>query len=413
MKWLAVILLATVSLFVTACFFGGDDTEDEPAPTAPPATATAASPTPSPTASPTPDPLAQPPATQYEALTWLKKALEGAEAPACPEKLQLGKVQCVVGDLDGDALQDAAYLVPVKLPGSPLPHPAAVFIWAGKSQEFEELARDLTADASILGRSFFAIAERSGDALPDLAYLQNTCGATGCSTRALILAWDGTSRRDIGSPQVTANVDLVEWEGRGAASELKIHGGKLPPDAPREAGPSRASTVSYTLTNGRYEPGETERDAPEYLYHAIKDADELFETDRFASIALYRAAIADTDLKDWKLRDEDPDRRPALIGYAYWRIALATAVLGDNPSGAFDETIAASTEPLFHNVTDVFRRAFMEGQGVIGGCSAVNLYLTTPIAGTNNESYIDQLFYYGYANVPAPGATWLEKICPF
>jgi len=338
-------------------------------------------------------------------------ALEGSEAPACPEKLNVGKVLCALGNLDGDGVQDAAYLVPVKLPASQLPNPAAVFIWSAKSQKFDELAIDLTADASPLGLSFFAIAERSGDAIADLAYLKNTCGATTCSSRPVVLSWDGTEWRDIGPPDMTSNVDLIGWKGTGAFSELKIHGGKLPSAAPRDAGPSRAATISYTLKAARYEKASITRDEPEYLYHAIEDADALFETDRRAAIASYRAAIANTALKDWKLRDEQPDRRPVLVGYGLWRIALATAVLGDDPTAALDEVIVRNTEPLFDNVADVFRTGFVEGQGVIPGCAAVNLYLTTPIEGTDTASYIEQRFNYGYAN--PPGATWIDKICPF
>ena len=402
---------ATSAVLLSGCFLGGGESDDNSTPTAQPPTATATTPTPIPTPSPTPDPLAQLPTTQQEALAWLKKALEGQEAPACPEKLQVGKVLCVLGNLDGDGVQDAAYLVPVKLPTSQLPHPAAVFIWAGKSQKFGELAIDLTADGSPLGLSFFAIAERSGDALADLAYLKITCGATTCSSRAVVLSWDGTEWRDIASPEMTSNVDLISWKGTGAASELKIHGGKLPATAPSDAGPSRAATISYALKAARYERVSIVRDDPEYLYHAIEDADAMFETDRLAAVAAYRAAIANTALKDWKLRDDQPDRRPALIGYAFWRIALATAVRGDDPTAALDEVIVRNSEPLFDNVADVFRTGFVEGDGVIAGCAAVNLYLTTPIEGTNTASYIEQRFNYGYAN--PPGSTWVEKICPF
>ena len=407
----AIFAFAAAALLLNGCFFGDSDGDGEPTPTVPPPTATAATSTPVPTPSPTPDPLKLVPTTQQEALTWLKKALAGSERPACPEILLLGNVQCALGDLDGDGAQDGAYLVPVKLPASQLPYPATVFIRTAKSHEFAELAIDLTADASALGVSFFSTAERSGDATWDLAYLKNICSATTCAARAVVLAWDGTEWRDIGPPDTTSNVDAVSWKGAGATGELVIHGGKLPASAPRDAGPTRAATTSYRLRATRYEKAGIARDDPEYLYHAIEDADAVFETDRSASVGVYRAAVANTTLKDWKIRDEQPDRRPALVGYALWRIALATAVLGEDPTAALDEVLVRNTEPLFDNVADVFRTGFVEGEGVIAGCAAVNLYLTTPIEGTDTESYIEQRFNYGYAN--PSGRTWIAKICPF
>ena len=48
------------------------------------------------------------------------------------------------------------------------------------------------------------------------------------------------------------NVDAVRWEGTGAASELTVHGGKLPASAPTDAGPTRASTTTYTFHSSRY-----------------------------------------------------------------------------------------------------------------------------------------------------------------
>ncbi|MBK7327708.1 MAG: hypothetical protein IPI85_01005 [Dehalococcoidia bacterium] len=123
-------------------------------------------------------------------------------------------------------------------------------------------------------------------------------------------------------------------------------------------------------------------------------------------------------LKDWKAKSDQKDRRPALKGFALFRIVLAKAVLQDDAASitaAIDRVILQSAlpdfEPLFVNVAMEFRRGYNESGGLIGGCAAVNLYLTRPAAGADTRAYVEQLFNYGYAN-PA-GSAWLTKICPF
>lgn len=399
--------LALAALVFGGCL-GGKGTENRATPTGTPeATATPTAPVPT----PTPDPLLRAPASRQEAAAWLNTALAGTDIPGCPEKLRLVDGQCLTGLLDGDALQDAAYLIPVKLSPTTLPFPATVFVWRGGEPGPEPFAGDLTADASVIGRAFFDAEERNGEPGEELAYLQNTCTAAGCRSRAVVLSWDGTAWRDIGPLVAVANIDSAAWEGSGASSSLAIHGGKLPESVLKEAGPTRAATTTYGLKNGRYEPSRVQRDPPEYLYHAIEDADIMFETDKAAAITLYEAAIGNADLKDWKPREDSPDRRPVLEGYALWRIALATAALGSNPAAVLDEVIGGSEEPLFDALAEVFRRGFLDRGGVIGGCAEVNLYLTTPVSGTNTPAYIQQRFDYGYAN--PPGSSWLAKLCPF
>jgi hypothetical protein len=406
---------AAAALAGGACLFGGGDDgkDDEPTMAAAQDTATA---TPSPTPSPTPDFLATPPASQVDARAWLQKALgPTAFDPPCPERLKAAGIACAQGDANGDGATDLAYLVPVKLPESQLPYPAAVFVRDGKSQKFNEFALDLTADASILGVGFFGFADRTGDGDDDLSYLQNTCGSSGCRTVAVVQSWDGTAWRDAGPGDGGVNnVDAVRWEGTGAASELTVHGGKLPASAPTDAGPTRASTTTYTFHSSRYLVDEVEPDAPEYLYHAFLDAEREFKTNRAASRSAYEAIIADKDLKDWKAKPGDVDRRPALKGFAMFRLVLIEAAAQADSAivtAALDRVILESAEPLFVNVAQEFRRGYNEQGGVIGGCGSVNVYLSRPVAGTDTPGYVKSLLSYGYAN--PSGDSWLTEICPF
>lgn len=400
-------LMVLVAMLCTGCPLSGDGANAEPTATADPSATATPSPAPSPTA--TPNPLAKPPASQFEAREWLERYLSprGWEPP-CPEELREAGVACASGDIDADGRADHAYLVPVKPLNSRAPFPAVVFVRRAAMGKVEEFAIDMTADASILGRAFFAVAERTGDVPAELAFLRNLCSATGCSTLAVLMRWDGTAWRDAGpGDEGILNVDRVEWSGSGALSELTIHGGKLPD----EAGPTRGKLTTFRLEGGRYTAVEEEPDEPDYLYHAVEDADRLFEEDLTAAIAAYSAIVSDTELKDWKPRADSPDRRPALKGYALFRIAVARAAQGSDPTAALDAVIRESKEPLFVNIAEEFRRGYQERRGVIAGCAAVNLYLSKPVPGTDTAAYVEKLFDYGYAN--PPGRTWLTRICPY
>ncbi len=409
---IARLALLAACAFAAAACFGGDDDEN-PTPTGVPQTATAAA-TPSP--SPTPDPVSTPPVSQLDARRWLQAALGPSFFdPPCPERLTNVGVACAAGDGDGDGVPDLAYLVPVKIAGTQLPKPSAVFLRVGNSQKLAEFAIDLTADSSIFGIAFFTFEDRTGDGLADLSYLENVCGGTGCRTRPVVKSWDGTTWRDTGpADDGVDNIDLVQWEGEGAASKLTVHGGKLPLSALAGAGPSRAATTTYVLDSRRFVRDAFEPDAAEYLYHAFLDADAVFETDKQAALPLFEDVASDRALLDWKSPTTQGDRRAALRGFALFRIALAHAALqrdAQTLNVALDRVILESGERLFVNVAQEFRRGFNERGGLIGGCAEVHLYLSRPVEGADTKGYVEQLFNYGYAN--PPGTTWLEKICPF
>ena len=125
------------------------------------------------------------------------------------------------------------------------------------------------------------MADRTGDAKSDLSYLQNVCGATGCKTFAAVLTWDGNSWRDIGpGGEPTGNVDMVKWDGAGAASKLSVRGGKLTEAVEKEAGPSRAATITYEFVSTRYIETSRVPDEPAFLYHALVDAEAVFRVTR-------------------------------------------------------------------------------------------------------------------------------------
>lgn len=384
--------------------------DEEPSPSPSTATRTATIDQLPPTATPTPDPLARPPGTAQEALSALEEYLPRA-SDLCPTALvERWDAECHTGDFDGDGEPDAAYLVPLRSPAATPLHGATVIVRRRAHDSLEAFPVYALAESSFFGRYAFSIADRTGDGRDDLTYLANLCSARGCASRIEVQTWDGTTWRDVGTDQPGVDsLQRLEITGEGAETEIVMHAGVF--EGPG-AGPTRAGVYHYAWANGRYSLAKTELAPPEYLIHAIQDADDRLETesDLRGARDAYRAVITNTELKDWKAESGTipaggVSGRGQLTGYALFRIAVITAALGEDPTLALDTTIVESEEPLFANAAEAFRRGYREAGTVRAGCLEVSRYLATPPV----PAYITQLFDYGYAN-PAPTSA---DICPF
>ncbi len=284
-------------------------------------------------------------------------------------------------------------------PAPQAPYPAVVFFRPSGSQKLEEFGTDGSADVSILGAGLFEVVDRDGEPGAELTYLANRCSVNTCTSLVRVQSWDGTAWRDIGPGDNGVSViDRVVFEGDGTASRLVMHGGKLD----IAAGPTRSSTLTYKLSGGRYRLDTVESDPPEYLFHAILDADTLFAAAKFEeAIAAYQLAIGTPNLRDWKLETGRGEGRPALEGYALFRIAVATAALGHDPTEAIDDAIRDGKEVVFTIAAQEFRKGLQEHSSVIAGCADATRYLGTVGDGADTPAYIARLFDYGYANQPA------------
>lgn len=316
---------------------------------------------------------------------------------------------CAEGDLDNDGKPDRALLVPLTPRSDTTPNAAVVFVQLARRGALEAFpAPGLVADESTIGRAAFGIGDFAGDGTAQLSFITDECGARGCSSRVQLLRWDGSAWRDAGPDLGIDNLDApVRFDGAGDTRTLTIHGGKLTATG---AGPSRASTYRFVVQSGRFELKAQTPDAPAYLFHAVQDADALFDAGDFpAAISAYRSAIANEALKDWRKESGEPEGRPALEAYALFRVAVATAATGDDPNAAIDETIARSKEPLFVNGVEAFRRGFQERRAVQAGCAAATTYFTTVTAESDVPAYVRAMFYYGFANLPVKGP---KDLCP-
>ena len=368
----------------------------------------------SPTPIPTRDTLAVLPQTADDARTGLESEIVASPADPCPARLRSAwNVRCATGDVDGDGKGDTAYLVPLQQTARTGAAPAAVFVLRSGNRSLAEIRLESDADASRMGQDFFAVADRSGLGGPaQVSVLSAACTATGCTYGIHLEAWDGTAWRDAGP---TENVDLldgVQFVQSGKRWQLLAHAGAVPAAG---AGPTRPRTVTYAFDGRRFGQKTDEPDKPVYLFHAIEDADAKFETARLnngdweAAIAAYRAAIANGDLRDWQQEARGVDGRAGLQSYALFRIAVATAASGANPTAAIDAVVKDARDPLFAYAAEQFRQGFLDRTSVHAGCIAATRYLATITSDADNPAHIHAVFDYGYANLPVRKHT---DICP-
>lgn len=396
-------LLFLVALVAHACARAGSPSSTP----SPASTATAtASPSLMPTPTPTPDPLGPPPRDLASARAAIDR-LEASIGVCAPLVAERWGVRCAAADIDGDLRPDTAVLFPLDQPAPVAPHPGVVFVNLTTAAGYLALSPPGAADTSILGRAVFAIADRDGRPGPEVSFLENLCTATRCASLVRIYTWDGAAWRDIGpADQGIVALDRVAIEGEGASSTIVMHS---QPTASAAAGPTRGGTYRYTLSAGRYALREARLDPPEYLFHAIVDADALFARGQWLeAIAAYEAAIANTALRDWREEVGRGPSRDALAAYALFRIAVAEAASGGDPNPALDRLIREGKEPVFVNAAEAFRKGYQERESPGGGCLEVTRYLATTGPGIDTPGYIQRLLDHGYAN---PQYTYRD-ICP-
>ncbi|MCL4230583.1 MAG: tetratricopeptide repeat protein [Dehalococcoidia bacterium] len=396
-KALAAALVLGLAGLAAACTAEGEEAEELPTSTA---TAPSAA-----VATATPDPFGTPPRDAKEAASRLAPILAKAAGP-CSDAAALHAAwgaACASGDVDGNGLIDVAVLVPLPTGTGQTPHPGVVLLRREGREKLEQFPPAGEADASIVGRSIFAVAERTGDGRADVVLLANACGASTCSSRVYVQSWDGSAWRDLGPGEGMSGLGRIAFDGNGTGGRLVMHGGIL--NSPG-AGPQRAVTVTYVFDGVRWGAKTVVPDEPTYLFHAIRDADAHFAQGKFEEASeAYRAAIESKELRDWRAEMSLPGGRDELVAYALFRIAVAVAARGQDPSKAVDAVIRDGKSELFVNAAMAFRKGLQDQLSVNAGCLEVTQYLGTP----GIPEMIERMFDYGFANHPLKG---YRDICP-
>jgi hypothetical protein len=328
-----------------------------------------------------------------------------------------GSVDCAAGDLDGDGEDE--YLLRVTNPVLTGAWPdAEVLIFDRGTTGYEVAFQSSTT----LGPSppwqpvILGIGDFNSDGELEASFSADSCGASTCWTSVFVLAWDGQRYADLTGEQITVPfpraINFVDTNGDGVR-ELYVAAGV---QGSIGAGPQRNSNLTYAWDGTSYVLAKTEYEPSDELYFAVVDGDEAYAAgDLEKAMELYRKAITDTSLRDWKEVFSDESGRDELIPYAHFRLYLAqlASLPPDDAAAAQDlvDSIAgllAEFPESFHAYAAwQFAQAYPDGevssQALSQGCAAFLAVVE------DNRQDFDDIWYYGYANpdlVP-------ERLCPY
>ena len=177
-----------------------------------------------------------------------------------------------------------------------------------------------------------------------------------------------------------------------------MHGGSI---GSVGAGPTRTRTDVYRWDGRAWSLAETVNDPSNFLYHAILDADEAFRAgDYAAALELYRSALANTGLDEWK-----DNERAEMEPYALFRTALGYFALGGSTAEAdaqLSRAIDGYPDSPHGRMAAAFRDAWLADGSVSDGCEAALAFIT------ENADDFAWFWDFGYGNPPFDA----QALCP-
>lgn len=318
---------------------------------------------------------------------------------------------CLVADTDDDAEAEIAVAVvdvPPPAQGLPVRMQVVVFDRAGGSYSVafrSETVEDPLGIPEEYAKGVVAGGDLNGDGAGELAYTLHSCGADTCFNSVHIVGGRGGAYVRFtpaeGIVMSFADFHFEDRDGDGS-QELIVTGGTL---GSIGAGPTRERTEVWRWDGSAYALVETTQAAPEYLYHALLDADALLAERKFAEAeAAYVAAAEDPDLLIWYERATKPEREE-LRAYAYFRAALAVLAGGGEAGEATAHLDAAVAEnaPLHSPLAAAFRDSFAAKQSLPVACQAAR-----DVVSASEEAFAS-FWDFGYGN-PAFNAA---AMCPY
>ena len=406
---LPLLLAATL----TAC--GGDQTDVTivalTRTPAPPTSATSESTAISPgtptagTATPGPEASVQLPAAPENLLvggTLVAAYLAGGRAdsagclPELVEAWGLGNTdgaRCATGDIDGDRRDEFVFLLTV--PAGEPPYAGEVWFFQSDDEDYRLFAsaRQLVNEV-IAGVQIVSADDFTGDGSPDIVVSWQWCDASRCVTDLLVAsAHRGTLENlapDDAAVEALESITVEDVTGDSRLDLVLVAGGVTSPGA----GPPRRFTRTLSWSGLRFFVVDVP-DLPDYVFHALVDADAAFAAaDYAAARQLHFDAARDRTLEDWKLQAGNPPGREELVPYALFRAGLA-ALRGGDSSGAlllFAQAVSGHESSLHGVAAATYLAALTEGRTPLEACSAMETYLQTRAAD------FARAWDYGFAN---------------
>lgn len=288
--------------------------------------------------------------------------------------------RCASADIDNDGSDEFVFLLTVPNAGADPPSEVWLFEDAEEHYRLFASARQL-ANEIIAGAQIVSTVDLTGDGAAEIVVSWRSCEPTGCVTDLLIASAHRGSLQDL----TPAGIDIaaldsavaVDTDGDGAielvlrnAAILRVGGG-----------PPRGFTLTLSWGGLRFFVAETP-DPPDYLFHAIVDADAAFRSGDFAlARTLYESAAADRTLDDWKLQQTGQPGRSELVPYAYLRAGIAALQLGNSDAALLSLARAGTFSASIHGVAaGTYLSGITGGLTPAAACALAETYVRTQAA---------------------------------
>lgn len=242
----------------------------------------------------------------------------------------------------------------------------------------------------------------NGDGTGEFAYSTENCGAHTCVATVHII--QGAASGYVALPPVDGisieTPNKIAFVAAAVGKQLVLQGGVI---GSVGAGPQRERTETWAWNGTAYAIVASKPAPPEYLYHAIIDANAAFEAGDFAGAEkMYIAAADDATLKEWM---PNRNERSELQAWALFRAGVAVLMRGGDSTTAigYFNRARGYANTLQAQLAGSFQAAYEAKGSVSVGCGAVRDDIQA------NLAEYQKFWDFGYANPTFDPAT----VCPF
>jgi hypothetical protein len=248
-----------------------------------------------------------------------------------------------------------------------------------------------------------AAGDLNGDGIGEFAYVTENCGAHTLVDSVHIMQGSVsgyTPLAPIDGISIETPTKIAFEDAAGGGKQLVLRGGVIDSAG---AGPQRQRTETWAWNGSTFAIVSSNPAPPEYLYHAIIDANAVFESGDYARAGqMYAAAAADDTLKEWM-----PDRRERaeLDAWALFRAGLAVLLRGGDTvtASSYFDRAKGESGTLHAQLAGSFEAAYAAKGSISVGCGAANDDVHANLA--EYQAFWD----FGYGNPAFDPAT----VCPF